>query len=333
METYFEAKPELLKHSAIALGFFDGVHPGHKAVIQACVDDAKKLNVKSGVVTFKDHPRTLTRGKSPLLLTVIEQRLDLISKLNVDFALVLAFTEELCLLSPREYVEQVLVGSLGAKSISVGHNHHFGKDREGDANLLAKIGKELDYKVNVANMIRVDDIEVSSSIIRQFIEMGEMEKARHILQRPFAIRGLVTHGDGRGKQIGFPTANLDVYEYQMLPKRGVYAGKAQLKNGAILGCVINVGLRPTFKNVNGASEPSLTIEAHIFEHDEDLYGETLEIEFHDFIRDEEKFSSKETLIDQIQRDKQKAINYLKSTGFSKEPGKHSKESEEKLHAR
>lgn len=332
METYFEAQPALLQQSAIALGFFDGVHPGHKAVIQACVDDAKRLNIKSGVVTFKDHPRTLTRGKSPLLLTVIEQRLDLISRLNVDFALVLAFTEELCLLSPREYVEQVLVGSLGAKSISVGHNHHFGKDREGDANLLAKIGEELDYKVNVANMIRIDDIEVSSSIIRQFIEMGQMEKARHILQRPFAIRGVVAHGDGRGKQIGFPTANLDIYEYQMLPKRGVYAGKAKIKDGTILGCVINVGLRPTFKNVNGTTEPTLTIEAHLFEHDKDLYGETLEIEFLDFIRDEEKFSSKDALIEQIQRDKQKAINYLKSVGFSKVSTDHSKESEEKLHA-
>ena len=326
METYFEAKPGLINKSAIALGFFDGVHPGHKAVIQTCVEDAKRLDIKSGVVTFKDHPRTLTRGRSPLLLTVIEQRLELIECLKVDFALVLSFTEELCLLSPREYVEQVLVGALGAKSISVGHNHHFGRHREGNARLLAQLGKELDFTVNVARMIKVDDCEVSSSKIREFIENGEMAKARHLLERPFSIRGVVAHGDGRGKTIGFPTANLDVYEYQMLPKRGVYAGIAILEKGERKGCVINVGLRPTFKS----SISALVIEAHIFNHDRDIYGENLEIEFLDFIRDEKKFDGRESLVEQIEKDKQKAIQYLDKAGF--QPEKNNQEKEEKLHA-
>lgn len=308
METYYEAKPGMVDKSAIALGFFDGVHPGHKSVISKAIEDAKSLDIPCGVVTFKDHPRTLTRGKSPMLLTVIEQRLGLIEKLGVDFALVLAFTEELCLLSPQEYVKNVLVDSIGAKSISVGHNHHFGKDREGDAALLAKLGEKLGYTVNVAPMISVSGSEVSSSRIRQFIESGSMQEASTLLARPFAVRGKVARGDGRGKQIGFPTANLDVYEYQMIPKRGVYAGEVHLSNGTIRGCVVNVGLRPTFHS----DQSKVTIEAHIFDLDETLYGKTLEVDFLEFLREEKKFDSKDDLINQIGKDKQNAIQFLEN---------------------
>ena len=325
METYYEAKPGLVDKSAVALGFFDGVHPGHRSVIQKALDDAKRLGIKSGVVTFKDHPRSLTRGRSPMLLTVIEQRLNLLKELGVDFALVLAFTEELCLLSPREYVENILVNSIGSKSISVGHNHHFGKDREGDANLLASMGKSLDFTVNVANMVTLDGEEVSSSRIRHFIENGMMQKAANLLQRPFSVLGEVEHGDGRGKEIGFPTANLDVYEYQMLPKRGVYVGRARLASKEVIGCVINVGLRPTFET----KQSELTIEAHLIDHFERLYGQNLEIEFLDFLRDEKKFASKEELVEQIQRDKETSINYLEKNVL---PGNNLLDKEEKLHA-
>ena len=193
METFFETsckiKERLVDESAIALGFFDGVHPGHRAVIQKALDDARKLGVKAGIVTFKDHPRSLTRGKSPALLTVIEKRLELVEALGVDFALVLSFTEELCQLSPSEYVENVLVRATGARSISVGHNHHFGRDREGDADLLKRMGKDLGFTVNVASMIRVNDREVSSSRIREHVLNGQMQDAAELLQRPFSVRG------------------------------------------------------------------------------------------------------------------------------------------------
>ena len=327
METFFESSckitERLVDKSAIALGFFDGVHPGHKAVIQQAIDDANRLGVKSGVVTFKDHPRSLTRGKSPMLLTVIEKRLELMKDLGVDFALVLSFTEELCQLSPREYVENVLIGATGAKSISVGHNHHFGRDREGDADLLREMGLDLDFTVNVAKMVKLNNKEVSSSRIRELIEQGDMHTASSLLLRPFSVTGKVIHGDGRGKAIGFPTANLEVFEFQMLPKRGVYAGYAiskeqdGSKEEKRYGCVINVGKRPTFDTSN-----EMTIEAHLFNCSDNLYDSHLEIEFLTYIREEKKFDGKDSLVSQIELDKQTAINFIES--------KEAKE--EKLHA-
>lgn len=315
METFFETSctisEKLVDRSAIALGFFDGVHPGHCSVIQKAIDDARRMKIKAGIVTFKDHPRSLTRGRSPMLLTVIEKRLELAEKLGIDFALVLSFTEELCRLSPEDYVRNVLVGATGARSISVGHNHHFGKDREGDAEMLAELGRSLDFTVNVAEMVKVEGREVSSSIIRELVREGNMKEAALLLRRPFSVYGTVKHGDGRGKTIGFPTANLEVYEFQMLPSRGVYAGRARFGQDETRNCVINVGLRPTF--VGATKEERLLIEAHLFTAEgesPDLYGKPLEVEFHHYLREEKKFGSKEALIEQIQNDKEEALKFF-----------------------
>lgn len=304
LDVFYEAPPntKLVERSAIALGFFDGVHPGHKLVISKAVEEARAKGVKAGVVTFKDHPRTLTRGQSPLLLTVIEQRLELFKELGVDVALVLAFTEELCRLSPRQYVENVLIESMGACSISVGHNHHFGKDAEGDANLLKKIGQEKEhiFSVHSAPMLEFKGREVSSSRIRDEITLGKVKGAEEILGRPFALLARVVRGDGRGRQIGFPTANLETYLYQVLPKNGVYAGSAILEDGTKNSCVINVGFRPTFKDP--ALEARPLVEAHLLEFDKDIYGENMELQFFEQLRDEKKFSSVDELKSQINKD-------------------------------
>ncbi len=247
MEIFFEAKPQLVERSAIALGFFDGVHPGHQVVIRKAVEEARRLGVKAGVVTFRDHPRGLIRGASPLLLTVIEQRLDLFAGLGVEVALVLTFSEELCRLSPLQYVEEVLVGAMGARSISVGHNHHFGRDREGNAQLLQQFGQKRDFIVHVAPMVYVENIEVSSSRIRKLIESKDMELANKLLSRPFTLRGEVVQGAKRGRVLGFPTANLMPAFNQLVPPTGVYAGTVQIAGHARLEqAVINIGYRPTF---------------------------------------------------------------------------------------
>ncbi|MCA9804225.1 MAG: bifunctional riboflavin kinase/FAD synthetase [Cyanobacteria bacterium HKST-UBA02] len=309
METYFEARPKLVEASAIALGFFDGVHPGHRVVIETAVSEARRLGVKAGVVTFKDHPRALTRGQSPMLLTVIEQRLALFEALGVEVALVLSFTEELCLKSPQAYVEDVLVGAMGARSISVGHNHHFGKDREGDADLLRSLGKDLGFSVNAAEMVHINGKEVSSSRIRSLVAEGKMQEALELLCHPFAVLGEVSRGDGRGRTIGVPTANLDLYQYQMIPKKGVYAGRARIHGANAIDCVINVGTRPTFKDASGGDRP--TVEAHLLDCDMDLYGKSLEITFLEFLRDERKFAGAEELTAQIKEDIEKARNFLR----------------------
>jgi len=313
LETYFEARPKLVEASAIALGFFDGVHPGHKVVIDTAVSEARRLGVKAGVVTFKDHPRALTRGQSPMLLSVIEQRLALFEALGVEVALVLSFTEELCLKSPRAYVEDVLVGAMGARSISVGHNHHFGKDREGDADLLRTLGNDLGFCVNAAEMVHINGKEVSSSLIRNLVAEGRMQEAMELLSHPFAVLGEVSRGDGRGRTIGVPTANLDLYQYQMIPKNGVYAGRARIASEKAgdnaSDCVINVGTRPTFEEASGGDRP--IVEAHLLDCDRDLYGESLEVTFLEFIRDERKFAGAEELTAQIKEDIEKARNFLR----------------------
>ncbi|MBK7836923.1 MAG: bifunctional riboflavin kinase/FAD synthetase [Candidatus Obscuribacter sp.] len=314
MDVFFDPKPGLIDRSAIALGFFDGVHPGHQAVIGKAIEEARRLNIPSGVVTFKDHPRGLTRGQAPLLLTVIEERLGLFKEMGVDVALVLTFSEELCRLTPQAYVEDMLVKAMGAKSISVGHNHHFGRDREGDASLLAKMGETLDFCVHTSEMVYVDGLEVSSSRVRDLVIGKNLELAAKLLSRPFSVRGEIVKGDQRGRTLGFPTANVHTAKNQLLPPCGVYAGFCEILgegHGQKHLCVINIGVRPTFKNPEmrmdmANPEPKLTVEAHLLDFDRDIYGRELRVEFHKLLRDEKKFDGLESLKTQIALDCQMA---------------------------
>jgi riboflavin kinase / FMN adenylyltransferase len=311
LEIFFEPHASLVDSSAIALGFFDGVHPGHQVVIKKAVEEARRLGVKAGVVTFRDHPRGLIQGKPPLLLTVIEQRLELFAALGVDVALVLTFSEELCRLSPQEYVEKMLVETMGAKSISVGHNHHFGRDREGNADLLTQFGEKRDFVVHAAPMVYVNGHEVSSSRIRKAINAKEIELANELLSRPYCLRGQVVHGAERGRKLGFPTANILPAFNQLVPPVGVYAGRVKLEQSGpsaadrgsasdrYMPAVINIGYRPTFNN---PQETAVTIEAHLLDFQGDLYERVLEVEFLKFLRDEQKFDGLPALIAQIELD-------------------------------
>jgi riboflavin kinase/FMN adenylyltransferase len=321
LETFYEAKPGLLQQSAVALGFFDGVHPGHKVVISKAVDEARRIGATPAVITFKDHPRLLTRGASPLLLTVIEQRLELFAQLGVEATLALSFTEDLCRLTPRQYVQSVLLDAMGARSISVGYNHHFGRDREGNPELLKKFGSEMNFAVHVAPMVYVDGLEVSSSRVRECVLSGDVHAAQQLLTRPYAILGEVVQGEGRGRKLGFPTANLSIYQFQCLPQRGVYMGIARLEDGSKLVSVINVGYRPTFKPMpdggagsdiapanSGPDAPptDMLVEVHILDFDKFIYGQKLFVEFLHYLRSEQKFDGVESLKRQIDLDCRKA---------------------------
>lgn len=315
MKVFYEIQPGLLEKSAIALGFFDGVHLGHQAVIDTAISDARKMGIVSALVTFKEHPRTLTTGKSPLLLTVLEQRLALAEQLGIDATVVLEFTEQICRLTPREYVRNILVESLGARSVSVGYNHRFGRNREGDPQLLRQLGAELGFAVHVAPPVLVNQSEVSSSRIREALANADVELAGKLLGRPYAVLGEVMRGQGRGRTLGFPTVNLKVSETQLLPARGVYAGLTQLADGRRLASVINLGVRPTV-----SSEGLLTVEAHILDFQDDLYDQKLSIEFWRFLRAETKFESIEALKNQIAADCQAALGFL--PGRPAEAGRH-----------
>jgi riboflavin kinase / FMN adenylyltransferase len=307
LDTFYEIKPGLLKSSCLALGFFDGVHPGHEVVIRKAVERAQELGAVPGVVTFKEHPRSLTLGKSPPLLTLIDRRLELFEELGVKAALVLSFTEELCRLDPEDYVRSVLVECMGAKSLSVGFNHRFGRNRVGDPELLRKLGEKFGYDVHVAPEVIIDGSPVSSSRIRDAITRGDVEEAAHLLARPYTMAGVIEHGDSRGKQIGFPTANINVPEEQVMPALGVYAAIARMPDGSRYPAVVNIGRRPTF----GENGP-VTTEVHILDFDNDLYGKRLSIELLHYVRSEKKFNGIDELKAQIARDCETARQYVKS---------------------
>lgn len=308
MEIFHESNPGLLKKSAIALGFFDGVHLGHQAVIATAINEAKSRHLTSAVVTFKDHPRALTQGSSPLLLTVIEQRLAIFEQMGVEAALVLTFTEDLCRLSPKEYVKNVLVDCMGSKVISVGYNHHFGRQREGDARLLAHYGTEYGFDVQVTQPVFVDGQEVSSSKIRQCLESSDIMTANKLLSRPYSLFGKVITGDKRGNKLGFPTANLQISQFQLLPAKGVYAAKVKLLSHTQLKyAVVNIGNRPTFASDNLSRAIP---EVHILDFEGDLYDQNMEVYLYGYIRPEVKFDSIDALKKQINLDCKNASQIL-----------------------
>jgi len=305
LDIYYELKPGLIHRSALALGFFDGVHPGHQSVIKKAVEEARGGGSVPAVITFAEHPRTLTLGKSPPLLTLLDQRLDLFSQLGVAATLVLSFTEEICRLSPREYVEQVIVKAMGARTVSVGYNHRFGRNREGDPQLLARLGEEFGFTVHVCPPVSANGIEVSSSRIREALEAGDVELAWKLLARPYSIRAAVVRGAGRGRALGFPTANLAVAEEQILPGRGVYAGTTRFADGRCLPSVINLGYRPTVTDA-----AVFVAEVHVLDLDEDFYGRNLEVDFRHFLRAEQRFAGPAELKRQIESDCARARQLL-----------------------
>ncbi len=314
MKTFTEIKPGLLKRSSLALGFFDGVHPGHQSVIRKAVEEARRLDATPAVITFKEHPRALTLGKSPPLLTMPEQRLEICEEMGIEAALLLSFTEELCRLSPEDYVKSVLVECMGACSLSVGYNHRFGRNRVGTPELLAELGKDLGFDVHVAAEILMDGAAVSSSRIRESLAAGDVELTAKLLGRAYSVRGPVVAGDGRGRSIGVPTANVDTPEELILPALGVYSGLCKLPDGIERQCIVNVGLRPTF----GQSEKPRT-EVHIFDFDRDIYNQHLTVKLMHFIRKEQRFSGVEELKAQIARDCQIARKQLLADGQAAAP--------------
>jgi len=254
------------------------------------------------------------------LLTLIEQRLALLQKLGVEATLVLSFTEELCRLTPRQYVKNILIDSVGASLISVGYNHHFGRDREGNPALLAELGASLGFSVKVSSPVYVDGIEVSSSKIREAIVDGQIELANQLLDRPYAIIGEVIPGASRGKAIGFPTANLLTDVFQVVPRQGVYAGLAKLNVNEPLPAVINIGTRPTFESAQATAmakpeAPSSTnplVEVHILDFDENIYSQKLELSFCKYLRSERRFESISALKNQILADCEQSKAYFHS---------------------
>jgi riboflavin kinase / FMN adenylyltransferase len=262
---------------AVALGTFDGVHRGHLQVIEA----ARSAGLRTSVVTFDPHPRVVLGGQVELLAT-LQRRLELLEEAGVEDVLVLHFDEQLAALTAEEFAERMLRG-IGTEAVAAGETFRFGHGREGDLELLERLGFDVRRVPLVEN--------VSSSRIRQLVHAGELEQAAGLLRRPPEVEGIVVRGDGRGRELGFPTANLDVPEGLLVPPDGVYAGWSRDRRAAV-----SIGTNPHFDGVERR------IEAHLLDFDGDLYGERLIVELWSPIREQRRFASLEELVAAIDDD-------------------------------
>jgi len=289
---------KLSQKTAVALGMFDGVHIGHKTVIQFAVDYAKTNNIKSAVITLANHPRKLTQGKAPDLITDLNARLEIFEELGVDYVLVLNFDEELMNTSAEEYLQKYLLDTLNAEFISTGYDHHFGKNRSGSIEMLKIWAERRNIQLVVVGEVDMGNEKISSSKIRQLIHAGNIKEANQLLGHKFKIISKVVKGKKQGTQIGFPTANLKLPEDTIIPANGVYSGNCSIEGiSGNFRCAVNIGVRPSFDDGTYKS-----IETHILDFDQDIYGKTLHLELEDRIRDEKKFDSLDDLKKQIKED-------------------------------
>lgn len=283
--------------SVVAIGNFDGFHLGHRAVAASVIDHARLLGAKSALVTFDRHPLELLRpGDAPCRLTTLEKKLDLISKSGIDYACVLTFDEAFSNQEPEVFAEEVLAKCLRAKAVVVGDDFRFGHNRRGDLKMLAAAGKTLGFEADSLELVKSGSLAISSTRIRHAIIEGEISWAAAALGRDHSISGVVAAGDRRGRDLGFPTANLAPPPSVCVPAHGVYAGWVSTA-GVRRVAAINVGRRPTF-----GRELQLLVEAHILDFDGDIYDEEIEVGFHAHVRGEYRFSGPDELIEQIKRD-------------------------------
>jgi riboflavin kinase/FMN adenylyltransferase len=281
--------------SAVALGAFDGIHLGHRAILRTAVTQARHGKLQALVCTFDRHPmEVLQPDRAPLPITTLDERLELIAETGIDTTVVIPFTPAVAGIEAKAFVQDVLVGTLKAQEIVVGFNHRFGRGARGDAQLLETLAGPLGFRAHIVPALMVDGLAVSSSEIRAALQRGDLPSAARLLGRPYSIRGEVVRGAGRGRTLGFPTANVKTDRPLGLPV-GVYVCRLTVA-ARQHQAVVNVGFRPTF------GETELAVEAHVLDFTGDLYDERVTLTFVRRLREERKFPSVDALRQQIALD-------------------------------
>jgi riboflavin kinase / FMN adenylyltransferase len=294
------------RQTVVTIGTFDGVHAGHRKIIDRLVNSANANNLDSVVLTFFPHPRMVLQKESGIkLINTIAERKELLEGTGIDHLVVHPFTHQFSRLTALEFVRDILVNKLKAKKIIIGYDHRFGRNRTADINDLKQFGREFEFEVEEISQQDIEQVAVSSTKIRNALNEGKVEKANTFLQHPFSIHGTVVKGRGIGKDLGFPTANLEVAEdYKLIPKNGVYVISSVIEGETVFG-MMNIGTNPT---VGGKEQ---TIEANFFDLDKDLYGKELDVNLLIRIRDEKKFSSVNDLKIAMKQDQAFSFQYIK----------------------
>lgn len=296
--------PDSLRGAIVALGNFDGFHLGHQAVVGEAIRWARAEGRPVVVATFDPHPvRYFAPDAPPFRLTTLDQRQELFAAAGADAMLVIHFGAEVAGMSALAWIEQGLVGHLGAVGVVTGEDFTFGKGRSGNAQVLSQEGPRFGLVARAVGPVTLEGEVVSSSRIRDALKAGDCETAARLLTRPFAIRGAVQHGDKLGRTINFPTANLDIGNY-LRPRYGIYAVTGRLPDGRVVKGAANIGIRPTF------DPPKELLEPHFFDFSGDLYGQEIEVAFHHFLRPEAKFDGMDALVAQMERDCDEARRLL-----------------------
>jgi riboflavin kinase / FMN adenylyltransferase len=294
----------VLRPTVLTMGVFDGLHLGHQLIMRTVVERAKEINATPTVITFDPHPRAVLFPESaPPLLQTLDQRLNAFSVLGIEQTIVIPFSRELAQQPAEEFLKDIVNERLQAKEAYLGQGFFFGKDREGNIELLRRVSKQLGFFADEISEVRLRNKRISSSKIRGLLLDGHVNLARRMLGRPYGVEGRVIHGAERGRTIGYPTANLQP-QNRVIPKRGVYV-TSTLINDRWRRSITNIGIRPTFeKDV----EPS--VESYVLDWEGNLYGDVIRIRFLHRIRDEKKFNSIDELTTQIKKDVSRAANYF-----------------------
>lgn len=294
-------------NTTLSVGTFDGVHAGHRVLINTVLQRAEKSGGRSVIVTFDPHPREIIEpGKAGIkLLSSLKERCELLADLGIDEMVVIPFDRDFSLLTSEEFIKHIIWERIGVSNFIIGYDHHFGRDREGTIDTVKRLGVELGFTSQVVSKQEVGDKTVSSTAVRKAIQVdGDMTQAAKFLERYYLLNGTVVHGDKRGKSLGFPTANIQPENpSKIIPKKGVYATWVRIEESYYRG-MMNIGERPTF------DKTKLSIEVHILDFNTDIYGKEIQVQFVERIRDELAFSGKNELIEQLHRDKDRTMNIL-----------------------
>ncbi|RUT79266.1 bifunctional riboflavin kinase/FAD synthetase [Ancylomarina longa] len=308
MKIYTDLKNFSASNPVVTIGTFDGVHLGHRKVIQRLQELAHKVNGETVIFTFYPHPRLVLSGENNglRLINTLEEKKVLLEAAGIDHLVIYPFTKEFSQLSYVEFVEQILVKQLGMKYLVVGYDHRFGHNREGKYEDLKLFADQLNFKIERQEVLNMDAINVSSTKIRRAISAGDIQTANKYLGYRFFIKGDVVDGKKLGHKIGFPTANIDPQEsYKLVPKDGVYAVKVDVDDTIYMG-MLNIGVRPTVNN----QLDNRSIEVHILNFQQNIYYKNITIHFYQRIRNEQFFPSLDELKAQLVKDKEAAIKIL-----------------------
>jgi riboflavin kinase / FMN adenylyltransferase len=294
-----------LERPVVTLGIFDGVHLGHRVLLDRLVSCAREVNGTSVVITFSPHPRLVLAKESTNLtfLTTMEEKIVLLEKANVDHLIIIEFNREFSMISACDFVREVLVKKIGTKHLIIGYNHHFGRKGEGDFNTVKECTDSLDFKVEQVKGFQADGGEVSSSVVREALLGGKLEEAGKLLGYDYSLSGTVIEGRRLGRAIGFPTANIKPVDlHKLIPRNGVYAVEVNLGGEAYPG-MLSIGSNPTVNSDSGFR----SIEVHILNFGKDIYGKPISVVFRKRLRDEIKFDSLEKLAEQMELDRQSTL--------------------------